>query len=138
MYIIKKEVIMKKTHEVVAAVIVRNNLIFCAKRGLDKSLPNKWEFPGGKIEGKETHQEALIREVKEELSSLIEVNDYIMTVNYEYDNFKIILHSYYCTLIDGNLELSEHIDKKWIKKEELDKLDWAEADWPIVRIVKRS
>ena len=119
---------MKKTYEVVAAVIEKDRKIFCAQRGPQKSLAYKWEFPGGKIEKGESHHEALIREIKEELKTLINVKNHIASTYYEYKDFNIFLHSYYCQVIEGDLEITEHIDSKWIDKDEIDKLDWAAAD----------
>ena len=122
---------MKKV-EVVAAIIQKDNKIFCAQRNLSKSMGGKWEFPGGKIESGETREEALVREIKEEFDSNIEVNQYLMTVEHDYSTFHITMHSYLCTLIDGELVLNEHNDSVWLTKEELSKLDWADADKPIV------
>lgn len=123
---------MKKTYEVVAAVIEKDNKIFCAQRNPKKALAYKWEFPGGKIEKGETHQEALVREIKEEFKALIKVNNHITSTYYEYEDFNIYLHSYYCELIGGNIVLTEHIDSKWIDKDEIDQLDWAAADMETV------
>ncbi len=93
---------------------------------------HKWEFPGGKIENGETHQQALIREIKEELNSVIKVNDFITTVNHEYNTFSITMHAYLCELLDSNLEISEHISKCFIYKDEFINYDLALADLPII------
>jgi len=121
-----------KRIEVVAAIIQKDNKIFCAQRNLSKSMGGKWEFPGGKIEVGETHKEALVREIKEELDSDIVVNKYLMTVEHDYPAFHITMHVYLCTLVKGELSLKEHNDSKWLYKEELLSLDWADADKPIV------
>lgn len=122
--------------EVVAAVFTDNQeRIYCAKRANQGELALKWEFPGGKIEAGESHQEALIREIKEELSADIEVLDYITTVQHQYNTFHITMHVYNTTIINGQLLLSEHVAHKWAKKNELLELDWADADIPVVRIL---
>ena len=124
---------MKKI-EVVAAVIVNEkNEIFCARRKNDGPLALKWEFPGGKIEKGESLTEALVREIEEEFSTKIKVNDFIMTVKHQYETFHITMHAFFATVINGDLVLNEHTDFKWLKNEELFSLDWAEADIPIVK-----
>ncbi len=125
--------------EVVAAVIIdAKDRIFCAQRGNYGELALKWEFPGGKIELGETHRVALIREIKEELNTDIDVLDHIITVNHQYETFKLTMHTYYSKVTQGNLLLSEHINSKWLGKNELDQLDWADADIPIVNKLRRD
>ena len=121
-----------KIVEVVAAVIQKDNKIFCAQRNLSKYMGGKWEFPGGKIEVGETREEALVREIKEELDSDIVVDKYLMTVEHDYPTFHITMHAYLCRLVKGVLTLKEHDDSVWLNKEELLSLDWAAADKPIV------
>lgn len=123
---------MKKTIEVVAAVIIKEDKIFCAQRADKGELAKKWEFPGGKIEHGETKEEALIRELKEELDIVVTVDKFIKTVNHEYNGFNLILHAFSCTLLSDNIVLREHLDSKWLKLNELANLDWAEADIPVV------
>lgn len=122
---------MKKI-EVVASIIKKGHKIFCAQRNLSKSMGGKWEFPGGKIEIGETREEALVREIREEFDSDIEVNEYLMTVEHDYPTFHITMHAYLCTLLNGELYLKEHNDSVWLEKNQINELDWADADMPIV------
>ena len=113
---------------------------FCCQRGPGRALANKWEFPGGKIEQNETKEEALIREIKEELKSDIEVIGYIGVSNHEYIDldkpFSITMYAYMCKLVNGNLELTEHINSKWVEINELDNVDFAKADIPFLDLIK--
>ena len=119
---------MKKQIEVVAAVIEKDNKIFCAQRANKGEVALKWEFPGGKVEPGETNEEALIREIKEELNSEIKVLYFITTINYEYMSFFLIMHVYKCKLVSGDLEIKEHLNSMWVSKIDLKALDWAPAD----------
>lgn len=122
----------KHTLEVVGAAIINlNNEVLCAQRGYG-SLAGKWEFPGGKIESGETDQQALIREIKEELDIEINVCDFIKEVYNEYQNFNVILRVYRCEYISGVINDTEHKSLKWMKISDIEELDWAEADKPIV------
>ena len=131
-----------KTVEVVAAVIKKGNKILATQRGYGE-FKDGWEFPGGKpLEG-ETKENALKREIREELNALIDVNDYICTVEYDYPNFHLTMHTYFCKLLGDNLELLyhdeerlEHEDMKWLTKNELDSVDWLKADIQIVNKLK--
>lgn len=126
--------------EVVCAVIKNNDKYFCCQRGPGRALAYKWEFPGGKIEAHETQEHAIIREIKEELDSDIEVVKYLGTVNHKYLDiekpFEITMHAYLCSLSNGTLELSEHIDSKYATVEEMKKMDFAEADKPILDMIE--
>ena len=131
-----------KTVEVVAAVIKKGNKILATQRGYGE-FKDGWEFPGGKpLEG-ETKENALKREIREELNALIDVNDYICTVEYDYPNFHLTMHTYFCKLLGDNLKLVyhdeerlEHEDMKWLTKNELDSVDWLKADIQIVNKLK--
>ena len=126
-----------KCIEVVAAVFKDDEgRYFCTRRKDKGELALKWEFPGGKIEKGETHKEALVREIKEELSVYIDVKDFIMTVKHQYINFYLTMHVYFTDIISGELVLNEHLDSKWLHKDELQNLDWAEADLPIINELK--
>lgn len=123
--------------EVVAGIIKYNDKILCMQRpdGKHKYTSFKYEFPGGKIEPGEKNYEALIRELKEEMDMNININedDFYMTVNHTYPDFEITMHSYICNVDSDKFVMKEHIDYKWLDKNELDKLDWAEADIPIMK-----
>lgn len=128
---------MKKHIEVVAAIIKYEDKYFAAQRDDRGELARKWEFPGGKVEKGESKEEALIREIKEELKADIKVDEFIMTVDHEYNTFKLSLHAFLCELSSKELVLTEHLNSKWLTKEELLNVDWAAADIPIVeRIMK--
>ena len=128
-------------HVEVVCAIIRNdkNEIFCCRRGPGRALEGFWEFPGGKVEEHETHEQTIIREIKEELKTEIEPIRYIVLTNYEYNDlekpFSITMYAYECKLIKGELELTEHTEKKWLKINELDSVNWAEADKPIVEMI---
>lgn len=125
---------MMKKIKVVAAVIFWNDLVLCVQRPKNKLfyISEKFEFPGGKIEEGETEEEALKRELLEELNLTVEIKSFFMTVEHEYPDFELTMHSFICEVDSGELILHEHIDKKWLKINELNSLDWAEADIPIV------
>jgi 8-oxo-dGTP diphosphatase len=124
----------KKNVEVVAAVIMHNQKILCVQRGENKFeyISKKFEFPGGKIEGTETKKQTIIREIKEELNmDIIPVKE-LKTVEHEYPDFNLTMHSFISECISTEVYLSEHIDYKWLSVSELETLDWAAADLPIV------
>ncbi len=124
---------MKKI-EVVAAIIVHNNLICCAQRNENKFvyISNKFEFPGGKIEAGETKKEALQRELVEELNITPAVEDLYISVVHQYPDFELTMHAFLCKSNSVDITLNEHRLCKWLPIEELNQLDWAAADLPIV------
>ncbi|WP_141604312.1 (deoxy)nucleoside triphosphate pyrophosphohydrolase [Terrilactibacillus laevilacticus] len=129
---------MKKNIYVVGAVIIEKGKILCAQRGPSKSLANKWEFPGGKIESGETPQEALQREIVEEMQCKVEIGDQIEQTVYEYDFGIVHLTTFFCKLIDGEPVLTEHAAIKWLLPNELKSLDWAAADIPTIEKLSKT
>lgn len=127
-----KENTMKKNIYVVGAVIIENEKILCAQRGPTKSLPLKWEFPGGKIEEGESPQEALRREIHEEMLCKVEIGEQIDHTSYEYDFGIVHLTTFFCKLVEGTPVLTEHVSMKWLSPQELSSLDWAPADIPTI------
>ena len=97
----------------------------------------QWDFPGGKIEAGETPEEALAREIKEELATEIQVGEYIDTIEYDYPKFHLSMRCYACTILSGKLELLEHENAKWLTKETLNSVDWLPADILILDKVAR-
>lgn len=126
-----------KSIEVVAAVIQHKGRIFATQRGYGE-FKDGWEFPGGKIEPNETPQQALRREIKEELDTDIEVKDLIDTIDYDYPTFHLTMHCFWCTVKSGKLELLEHEDAKWLTKEELQSVDWLPADLELLPKIRET
>lgn len=120
-----------KTIEVVAAVITHGNKIFATQRGYGE-FKDGWEFPGGKMEPGETPQQALVREIREELDTMIEVGELVDTVEYDYPKFHLTMHCFLCTIKSGDLVLKEHEAAKWLTKDELDSVDWLPADLELI------
>ena len=121
----------------VAAVIRHGNKVFATQRGYGE-FEGGWEFPGGKMEPGETPQEALIREIKEELDTEIEVGELIETVEYDYPKFHLTMHCFMCTVKSGHLVLKEHEAAKWLTKNTLDSVDWLPADEGIIETIKQK
>lgn len=124
-----------KSISVVAAVILHQSEILCVQRNISKFdyISYKYEFPGGKIEERETPEQAIIREIQEELSMDIIVDSHLITVDHEYPDFSIKLEAFLCKTKSKRLELIEHIDYQWLRVQDLLKLDWADADKPIIK-----
>jgi 8-oxo-dGTP diphosphatase len=117
--------------EVVAAIIRNGNKIFATQRGYGE-WKDWWEFPGGKMEPGETAEEALRREIREELSTEINVEELLCTVEYDYPKFHITMHCFLCSLLSDALHLNEHEAARWLAKEELDSVRWLPADESII------
>lgn len=124
-----------KTIEVVAAIIKKDGKIFATQRGYG-DFKDGWEFPGGKIESGETPEQALVREIKEELEADIKVGELVTTVEYDYPQFHLTMHCYMCELLSENLVLTEHEAAKWLSRDQLDEVDWLPADIAVVNKLK--
>ena len=125
---------MKKVLQVVGAIIINDGRILAVKRGenKNKAVAYKYEFPGGKIEQGETPEQALKRELLEEMNYDIEVGDKFMSVTYEYEDVFVNLHTYLCKPLSDSYTLNEHVDEKWLAPSELMDVEWAPADEPII------
>ena len=120
-----------KTIRVVAAIIIEQGKVFATQRGYGE-FKDGWEFPGGKIEPGETPEAAIVREIKEELDTEIEVVKLLDTVEYDYPQFHLSMDCFICRIKSGNLVLKEHEAAKWLAKENLDSVDWLPADLSLV------
>ena len=129
-----KEAYRPKQIEVVAAIIRKGDKIFATQRGYGE-WKDWWEFPGGKMESGETPEEALKREIREELSTEISVDELLCTVEYDYPQFHITLHCYLCSLLTEALHLNEHEAARWLSKDELDSVEWLPADLEVVEAI---
>lgn len=120
-----------KKIEVVAAIIKAGEKIFATQRGYGE-FKDGWEFPGGKIESDETLQEALLREIREELDTTIKIDNLLDTIEYDYPTFHLTMHCFLCTVESGNLILKEHEAARWLTREELRSVDWLPADLALI------
>ena len=130
-----------KTIKVVAAIICddmkEKNKIFATARGYGE-LKGGWEFPGGKVEPGETSQQALIREIIEELDTKIKVGELIDTVEYDYPTFHLSMDCFWCEVINGDLVLKEHEAAKWLTKEKLNEVEWLPADITLIEEIRKG
>ena len=126
-----------KTVRVVAAVIRDNNRIFATQRGYG-DLKGGWEFPGGKIEKGETPQEALKREICEELDTEILVGELIDTIEFDYPTFHLSMDCFWCEVVKGDLVLKEHEEAKWLNKNTIDEVEWLPADVTLIDVIKEK
>lgn len=130
---------MKKIEVVAGVIIDSEGRIFCVQRGESSKtyISKKWEFPGGKLEQGETREQALTRELYEELHIAVGNLKFFTTVDHAYPDFRLIMHAYTCEIVGNNAPtLTEHLDFKWLHRPDLHRLDWAAADVPIVELLR--
>ncbi len=127
-----------KQIEVVAAIIRKGDRIFATQRGYGE-WKDWWEFPGGKMETGETPEEALKREIREELSTEIQVDELLSTVEYDYNEqaFHLTLHCYLCSLLTEAMHLNEHEAARWLSRDELNSVQWLPADLEVIEMLRR-
>ena len=128
---------MRKNIKVVAAIIKKEKQIFATQRGYG-DYKDWWEFPGGKIEQGETPEEALVREIKEELDTTITVDRFLMTVEYDYPEFHLSMDCFFCSIESGNLTLLEHEAAKWLPVDNLRQVNWLPADMEIIEQIEKD
>lgn len=126
----------RKSIHVVAAIIKQDNKIFATQRGYG-NYKDWWEFPGGKMEAGETPEEALVREIREELATEIHVDQYFMTVEYDYPEFHLIMDCFWCSVVSGELTLLEHEAAKWLPVDDLRQVQWLPADVEIIENIRK-
>ena len=126
---------MYRSIKVVAAIIIENGSFFATQRGYG-AWKDWWEFPGGKIEAGETPEEALVREIKEELDTLISVDEFFMTVEYDYPEFHISMDCFICSVIIGELTLLEHESARWLPLRDPWQVRWLPSDIEVVQKLK--
>lgn len=129
-----------KTIKVVAAIIKKINekgetIIYATQRGAG-DFKDGWEFPGGKIEKGETPQDALVREIKEELETEISVGELVDIIEYDYPTFHLSMDCFWAEIVSGELILTEHVAAKWLTKDELNSVQWLPADIALIEIIK--
>ena len=129
-----------KCIEVVAAVIQHQNKILAVQRGPAKYayISEKWEFPGGKMETGESEEQTIIREIREELDMQIEVKSKLLTVEHPYPDFHLTMHTYLCETEVREPKLTEHLAFRWLSMDELEEIDWAGADVPVIEFLENS
>ncbi len=126
-----------KSIEVVAAIIKKDNKIFATQRGYG-DFKDGWEFPGGKMEPGESPEEALVREIEEELETEIRVEKMVHTIQYDYPQFHLTMHCFLCSIVSGELTLTEHEAARWLGKTEMNSVEWLPADIEVIEILKEK
>ena len=126
-----------KTLNVVAAIIKKENKILATKRGYGEFI-NMWEFPGGKIENNESKEEALVREIKEELDCTIKITKFALDLEYQYPNFYLKMSCFEAEIVEGTPKLLEHNDARWLSKNDLETVNWIPADIEAVNYLKET
>ena len=133
----REEQSFRKSINVVAAIIEHDGKIFATQRGYGK-YKDGWEFPGGKIEAGETPEQALKREIKEELDTEISVGELLETIEYDYPDFHLSMDCYWCRVMNGQLTLKEHEAAGWLDKDTIDSVDWLPADIKLIGRIKEE
>lgn len=126
-----------KSIDVVAAIIVKGNAILATQRGYGE-FEGGWEFPGGKVEPGETPEQAIVREIKEELDLDIEAGEHLVTVDYDYPSFHLHMACYVCAMPHEKISLLEHHAAKWLGAESIDSVEWLPADVEVVAAIKKA
>ena len=126
-----------KTIEVVAAIIRRGDEVFATQRGYG-DWKDYWEWPGGKVEPGETPEEALVREIREELDTDISVDKFLCTIDWDYPAFHLTMHCYFCSLLTEALHLNEHEAARWLTAVTLDSVGWLPADDQLLPLIRRE
>ena len=125
-----------KTIRVTAAIIIENDKVFATQRGYGE-FKDGWEFPGGKIEPNEAPEDAIVREIKEELDTEIEVLELLDTVEYDYPEFHLSMDCFICRIKSGNLVLKEHEAARWLTRETLGSVEWLPADQALIGKIEK-
>lgn len=126
----------RKAIKVVAAIIINNSKVFATQRGYGE-FKDGWEFPGGKVEAGESSEEALVREIREELDTEIEIVEFLETVEHDYPKFHLSMDCFICSIKSGDLVLKEHEDARWLTKETLHSVEWLPADIGLIDSVRK-
>lgn len=126
-----------KTIKVAAAIIQRGDCVFAVQRGYGE-FKGMWEFPGGKLEPGETPQQTLVREIREELNTEIEVGSFLTQVEQDYPSFHLSMRCYWARICRGSLELLEAMDARWLKQDELDSVNWLPADRIVCEAIRNE
>ena len=126
-----------KSIRVVAAIIEKDGHIFATQRGYG-NYKDWWEFPGGKIEPGETPEQALVREIKEELDTEISVGEHLITVEYDYPEFHLVMDCYICSVVSGQLTLLEHEAAKWLSADDMWQVKWLGADYEVIKAIENK
>ena len=125
-----------KNIEVVAAILRKDDRIFATEKGYGE-FKGYWEFPGGKVEPGESLEEALRREIREELQVEIHIEEKFTELDYDYPHFHLTMHCYFCSVVSGEIKLVEATEGKWLRKEELDSVRWLPADISLIEELKK-
>jgi len=126
-----------KSIEVVAAIIRKGDRIFATQRGYG-DFKDYWEFPGGKMETGETPEQALVREIREELDAEIRIDKFLSTIEWDYPNFHLTMHCYVCSLVSNELHLNEHEAARWLNKKEIHSVNWLPADDQLLPLIVKE